>query len=188
MIRRPPRSTLFPYTTLFRSRARPVRPQPRVVGWLPDRGPRPAPSLCRRFRLRPPFPRERRAARPGRSGAAPDRRLRAALVHEGHPYESGGSRAGASRSRRAPEPRDALRHVSADAGGGRRAGSGVDEGAAGARRADRAVSAGGGRGVAAAYRLIQYDSFTRKLLSGTSVNRSPRSPPRLRGPATPVDN
>src|SRR5687768_18317873 len=30
MIRRPPRSTLFPYTTLFRSRERPavVRPQP----------------------------------------------------------------------------------------------------------------------------------------------------------------
>src|SRR6266478_7919071 len=26
MIRRPPRSTLFPYTTLFRSRARPPRP------------------------------------------------------------------------------------------------------------------------------------------------------------------
>src|SRR5260370_3975918 len=26
MIRRPPRSTLFPYTTLFRSRARPGRP------------------------------------------------------------------------------------------------------------------------------------------------------------------
>src|SRR5258708_26786015 len=27
MIRRPPRSTLFPYTTLFRSRARPPRPR-----------------------------------------------------------------------------------------------------------------------------------------------------------------
>src|SRR3712207_9004870 len=26
MIRRPPRSTLFPYTTLFRSRGRPIRP------------------------------------------------------------------------------------------------------------------------------------------------------------------
>src|SRR3712207_7397379 len=34
MIRRPPRSTLFPYTTLFRSRHRPAgRPQPR--GRLP---------------------------------------------------------------------------------------------------------------------------------------------------------
>src|SRR6266566_3174227 len=31
MIRRPPRSTLFPYTTLFRSRARPRR-GPRAVG------------------------------------------------------------------------------------------------------------------------------------------------------------
>src|SRR2546430_8227295 len=28
MIRRPPRSTLFPYTTLFRSRDRPERPRP----------------------------------------------------------------------------------------------------------------------------------------------------------------
>src|SRR2546425_1277216 len=28
MIRRPPRSTLFPYTTLFRSHALPHRPQP----------------------------------------------------------------------------------------------------------------------------------------------------------------
>src|SRR2546422_7443688 len=27
MIRRPPRSTLFPYTTLFRSAPRPIRPQ-----------------------------------------------------------------------------------------------------------------------------------------------------------------
>src|SRR2546430_5261085 len=30
MIRRPPRSTLFPYTTLFRSRARPVRLRDRL--------------------------------------------------------------------------------------------------------------------------------------------------------------
>src|SRR3712207_7521561 len=40
MIRRPPRSTLFPYTTLFRSRVRP-RPQPAaavVRGVLPDPG------------------------------------------------------------------------------------------------------------------------------------------------------
>src|SRR2546422_1652008 len=29
MIRRPPRSTLFPYTTLFRSHGRPVRPRAR---------------------------------------------------------------------------------------------------------------------------------------------------------------
>src|SRR5882762_9035971 len=31
MIRRPPRSTLFPYTTLFRSRGTGVRPGPRVA-------------------------------------------------------------------------------------------------------------------------------------------------------------
>src|SRR3989442_6542868 len=32
MIRRPPRSTLFPYTTLFRSRLPVVRTEPHVVG------------------------------------------------------------------------------------------------------------------------------------------------------------
>src|SRR3712207_9454133 len=34
MIRRPPRSTLFPYTTLFRSRA-----QADIVAWLREEGP-----------------------------------------------------------------------------------------------------------------------------------------------------
>src|SRR6266446_9376506 len=46
MIRRPPRSTLFPYTTLFRSRARPsARGARRLAGARPagrSRGPRPA--------------------------------------------------------------------------------------------------------------------------------------------------
>src|SRR5437870_6789832 len=37
MIRRPPRSTLFPYTTLFRSPARPSRRRPAVER---ERGPR----------------------------------------------------------------------------------------------------------------------------------------------------
>src|SRR5438034_6655846 len=37
MIRRPPRSTLFPYTTLFRSRA--VIPEDVVDGQVPDRPP-----------------------------------------------------------------------------------------------------------------------------------------------------
>src|SRR5688572_4362117 len=37
------------------------------------------------------------------------------------------------------------------------------------------------------YRLSQYDSFTRKVLSGGRVNRSPRSPAKPRVPATPVD-
>src|SRR5256885_9240150 len=31
MIRRPPRSTLFPYTTLFRSQARAARPQMKII-------------------------------------------------------------------------------------------------------------------------------------------------------------
>src|SRR2546430_4204892 len=52
MIRRPPRSTLFPYTTLFRSarqrrlRAIPGRPQP------PTRAPRPQPDAGARAERR----------------------------------------------------------------------------------------------------------------------------------------
>src|SRR5207249_4733104 len=38
-----------------------------------------------------------------------------------------------------------------------------------------------------AYRLIQYDSFTRKPLSGRRPNKSPKSPPKPRVPSTPVD-
>src|SRR5256885_6897179 len=34
MIRRPPRSTLFPYTTLFRSSARPSDPTTPLLTWL----------------------------------------------------------------------------------------------------------------------------------------------------------
>src|SRR5438034_9979144 len=44
MLRRPPRSTLFPYTTLFRSRSSATRPSRRLNAALargarPDRGP-----------------------------------------------------------------------------------------------------------------------------------------------------
>src|SRR5256885_4369146 len=50
MIRRPPRSTLFPYTTLFRSRRRwPLVPRPQVLPW-PAEAPRPT---RRRGRLLP---------------------------------------------------------------------------------------------------------------------------------------
>src|SRR5687767_15319723 len=61
MIRRPPRSTLFPYTTLFRSRGRGARP-PRV-GDRPDLAPGLRGGTCPRRggRRRP------RAARGGRS-------------------------------------------------------------------------------------------------------------------------
>src|SRR5207245_3936748 len=38
-----------------------------------------------------------------------------------------------------------------------------------------------------AYRLIQYDSFTRKLLSGRRPNRSLKSPRKLRVPSTPLE-
>src|SRR5437763_9321981 len=36
MLRRPPRSTLFPYTTLFRSFVRPDRERPAVPARVPD--------------------------------------------------------------------------------------------------------------------------------------------------------
>src|SRR3712207_8401176 len=48
MIRRPPRSTLFPYTTLFRSRAYNAR-RPRVLGGIaPDE------AVRRRLKANPP--------------------------------------------------------------------------------------------------------------------------------------
>src|SRR3712207_7644354 len=61
MIRRPPRSTLFPYTTLFRSRPAllPVAGRRAVAGLLP---------IARRGLLvagRHPVPRRRLAVRPG---------------------------------------------------------------------------------------------------------------------------
>src|SRR3712207_9185609 len=50
MIRRPPRSTLFPYTTLFRSLGRPPPGQPRGQAG----GPYPAPQGERRTHRAPP--------------------------------------------------------------------------------------------------------------------------------------
>src|SRR3712207_7796916 len=71
MIRRPPRSTLFPYTTLFRSLRHPellarLRPggrkgQRRARPHL--RGHLPAPWLARPPRLDPPAPRDRKSTR-----------------------------------------------------------------------------------------------------------------------------
>src|SRR5689334_24836102 len=54
MIRRPPRSTLFPYTTLFRSRHRPVRGHGGTIGDVssilqPGTG---APAFAQRLRRR----------------------------------------------------------------------------------------------------------------------------------------
>src|SRR2546425_4222269 len=47
MIRRPPRSTLFPYTTLFRSRSK----TPKIFWWAP--GGMPIPSSSIQIRMRP---------------------------------------------------------------------------------------------------------------------------------------
>src|SRR3712207_7942203 len=62
MIRRPPRSTLFPYTTLFRSSVRRA-PAPRV--YLADRVPLPVPP--RHLRRRSVFPLLRRRPLSARS-------------------------------------------------------------------------------------------------------------------------
>src|SRR3712207_8842229 len=61
MIRRPPRSTLFPYTTLFRSARAPEPPRPHGRGRV-----RP-PHRLRQRRQPPPRPHRRAAARAGRS-------------------------------------------------------------------------------------------------------------------------
>src|SRR3712207_7446107 len=73
MIRRPPRATLFPYTTLFRSKPRPLRQVPRleVVGQR-----RPAEEArAHRHRRRQVRVQPRRAGAPGRvDGDAQDRK------------------------------------------------------------------------------------------------------------------
>src|SRR3712207_7063588 len=69
MIRRPPRSTLFPYTTLFRSAATARRPSAAACLATPGHAPRARPWPCGR-RGRPP-PRCRRPGGPGRGTARP---------------------------------------------------------------------------------------------------------------------
>src|SRR3712207_8618214 len=70
MIRRPPRSTLFPYTTLFRSRARPYR-----HGDGAEVGRRPAPPVGRPRAARPVRPAEGQARRRHRLGDRKSTRL-----------------------------------------------------------------------------------------------------------------
>src|SRR5256885_5047364 len=73
MIRRPPRSTLFPYTTLFRS-PRPTRtPRPGTSGSQPRRSRLPVPTRARRRRTVPPR-RSGRQARATERARARDRK------------------------------------------------------------------------------------------------------------------
>src|SRR3712207_7700390 len=73
MIRRPPRSTLFPYTTLFRSHAAAQPPVPSPLGApAPERPPR---------RVGAPPPRARRPARAGGANAPKRRRARRSEEH-----------------------------------------------------------------------------------------------------------
>src|SRR3712207_7369793 len=70
MIRRPPRSTLFPYTTLFRSRGYAYEPRGarrRGTDFRAFRGGDPRPARCRRRSSRPRRPR-RGGARPRLQG------------------------------------------------------------------------------------------------------------------------
>src|SRR2546427_1149225 len=73
MIRRPPRSTLFPYTTLFRSPGRRRGP----AGAAAPRGAQPRPAACARWRQRGAAARvHRRPCGPGAGRRAAGRRLR----------------------------------------------------------------------------------------------------------------
>src|SRR3989449_4635886 len=77
MIRRPPRSTLFPYTTLFRSRGRDRRAGEETGWWCAEIRPRRtrrsfrrpplAPARCRPEGFRPPWQRRARRAIESRS-------------------------------------------------------------------------------------------------------------------------
>src|SRR3712207_7337857 len=76
MIRRPPRSTLFPYTTLFRSSPRPLR----VTRYVDDRTHQHRPKSRLRSASSPlgmrlgPTERERDGDRPVAVGVSPDRK------------------------------------------------------------------------------------------------------------------
>src|SRR6266403_4715899 len=111
MIRRPPRSTLFPYTTLFRSRA-PRLPLPRRV-LQPVR--RTTPHHARRDRAHPPAGAAGRAGRPADRGPLAPPRL---------PAGSGGvrrrGRGYGLRRRRPGHPLLRAGHPGADPGGERR--------------------------------------------------------------------
>src|SRR3989449_7805441 len=80
MIRRPPRSTLFPYTTLFRSRAFPAeRPARQAVAEIGDR----ADPLARRATPYESFGRLTRILVCRRTHGGPDHRPRQAARGEG---------------------------------------------------------------------------------------------------------
>src|SRR6266545_3408079 len=99
MIRRPPRSTLFPYTTLFRSRRARPRLVRRLDRLLPDR------ALARRSRRGGPFTRalpQRRAVH----GARHRPRLPARYPRAADRARHGEVRARARRARRV------VRHIS----------------------------------------------------------------------------
>src|SRR2546430_6222322 len=85
MIRRPPRSTLFPYTTLFRSGAGTLPPSPAVHGpfhrpfsgnWNEDRGPERDRGRRASRRVDTGRGRETGEVRPGGPGGARGRRCR----------------------------------------------------------------------------------------------------------------
>src|SRR3712207_8620074 len=84
MIRRPPRSTLFPYTTLFRSRERDaLRGSPRRL----------------RMRAAPPAPHGRRAAHPrdaGGDGGGADHRGHGGILEQGGPVDRKSTRLNSS--------------------------------------------------------------------------------------------
>src|SRR5215211_9512132 len=87
MIRRPPRSTLFPYTTLFRSQGPPGPPRgrrPRTPGsWWPRPWPPPAAGAPRGPCSPAPGPRRRASASVASSSGTPLLRVVVVLIHRG---------------------------------------------------------------------------------------------------------
>src|SRR3989454_9910719 len=127
MIRRPPRSTLFPYTTLFRSRRRArVRPAREARGELADAGgPARGPRLLRRIAARTESGGARSLARGWRLA-----RPRARRAHRGDADEPASRRLCEAR---APAPREVA------ARGGPRRGSRPRPGGARGRPAARCL-------------------------------------------------
>src|SRR2546430_17134987 len=82
MIRRPPRSTLFPYTTLFRSQIRHVGGDPPGGGNVVDRIERDDPQLAVLDRMRRGGVSTRREECRGRPGLGHAERREDAVLHE----------------------------------------------------------------------------------------------------------
>src|SRR3712207_7915791 len=84
MIRRPPRSTLFPYTTLFRSRSRVLLPWPPALRELGSLGPRPRGATCASSPASPGRGRPRETRAPADTGQKRTRDRKSTRLNSSH--------------------------------------------------------------------------------------------------------